>query len=112
MQDLDKFIEDLLREKGFSEEDGEGWEELKKDLTQRLLDAIDKAAINNLSREKAEELSSRLDDENFSDKDAVEFMKNSGVDLQKVAAETMYRFKALFLGEKTAEQLVDEMKAA
>lgn len=75
-------------------------QELKQDLTQRLMDQIDRAALAALPEDKAIELANKLDDENFSDEDAAEFMKNSGVDLQSVALETMMRFRELYLGDK------------
>ena len=98
MDKVDEFIDQVLREKDLSTVPEEVRAELKQDLKQRLLDQIDRAALAALPEDKAVELSEKLDDENFTNEDAMVFMQNSGVDLQTVALETMVRFKDLYLG--------------
>lgn len=98
MDKVDEFIDQVLKEKDLSTVPEEVRAELKQDLKQRLLDQIDRAALAALPEDKAVELSEKLDDENFTNEDAMVFMQNSGVDLQTVALETMVRFKDLYLG--------------
>lgn len=100
MDSVERFIDQLLAEKDLKTVPDDVRQELKQDLTQRLMDQIDRAALAALPEDKAIELANKLDDENFSDEDAAEFMKNSGVDLQSVALETMMRFRELYLGDK------------
>ena len=97
MQNLDDFMESLLQEKGI-DVDGEVREQLKADMTQRLLDQIDRATIAQLTEEQATVFSEKLDDPDFDDAKAAEFIKRCGIDTQQVALETMIQFKGLYLG--------------
>jgi len=99
MDNVGNFIDQIINEKGYTSLDADVREQLKADLTQRLLDQIDTAAIYALPEDKAVELSQKLDDPNFSDEQVTEFMTQSGVDLQDVALKTMLQFRALYIGE-------------
>ena len=109
MENVEQFIDQLIDEKGLGVE-GEVREQLKQDMIERLLDQIDIASVNALPEDKAIELSEKLDDENFTDEQVAEFMQNSGVDLQKVALETMLQFRLLYIGGN-ANVDVDAMRA-
>lgn len=98
MEEVEKFIDQLIVDKQLSGVDDEVRVQLKADLMQSLLDQIDRAAIDALPENKAEELSSKLDDENFSADDVTKFIQDSGVDMQQVSLVTMLRFRDLFLG--------------
>ena len=108
MENVEQFVDQLIDEKGLGVE-GDVREQLKLDMMERLLDQIDKASINALPEDKAIELADKLDDENFTDEQVAEFMRNSGVDLQRVALETMLQFRILYLGQD-ANVNVDEMR--
>ena len=97
MDNVEQFIDQLIDEKDLNLED-DVRQELKVDMINRLLDQIDAASINALPEDKAIELADKLDDPDFSDDDLTEFMRNSGVDLEKVALETMVQFRLLYLG--------------
>jgi hypothetical protein len=97
MENVETFIDQLIDEKGLGVE-GDVRKQLKLDMMERLLDQIDRASINALPEDKAIELADKLDDENFTDEQVAEFMKNSGVDLERVALETMLQFRLLYLG--------------
>ena len=97
MEEVDKFVEQLLVDKGIKGMDDEVRAELKRDLAQRLMDEIDRAVMYALPEEKAIELSEKLDDENFTTEDATKFVQESGVDMQRVSVETMMRFRDLYL---------------
>ena len=100
MDRIGDFIDRMLQEKDLSTVPDDVRMELKRDLEQRLLDQIDRAVLVALPEDKAVELSAKLDDENFTNDDAAEFIKNSGVDMQSIALETMMRFRELYLGNK------------
>ena len=100
MDRIGDFIDKMLQEKDLSTVPDDVRMELKRDLEQRLLDQIDRAVLAALPEDKAVELSAKLDDENFTNDDAAEFIKNSGVDMQSIALETMMRFRELYLGNK------------
>jgi hypothetical protein len=97
MDNVEQFIDQLIDEKDLNLED-DVRQELKVDMINRLLDQIDAASINALPEDKAIELADKLDDPDFSDDDLTEFMRNSGVDLEKVALETMVQFRLLYIG--------------
>ena len=97
MQNIDDFIESLLVDKGIDVEP-DIKEELKNEMKARLQNEIDRAAINALSEEKADELAKLVDNPDFTNEDMVEFMKNSGVNLAEVALETALKFRNFYLG--------------
>ena len=100
MQNIDDFIESILNDKGIKEVDPEIRNELKEDMKKRLLDQIDKAAVMQLSEEKAEELARLADDPEFTNEKLTEFMQNSGVNLAQVALDTMVKFRGFYLGAR------------
>ncbi|MBQ3293449.1 hypothetical protein IJG93_04120 [Candidatus Saccharibacteria bacterium] len=97
MQNIDEFIESLLNDKGI-EVEPDIREDLKADMKKRLEDQINRAAIQALSEEKADELAKRLEDPNFTNEDMAKFMQDSGVNLAEVALETMLKFRGFYLG--------------
>lgn len=98
MQSIDEFIESILNDKGITDVEPEVRAELKQEMTQRLTDQINKAAIMQLSEDKAAELATLVENPNFSDEQMTEFMKNSGVNLPEVALDTMLKFRGFYLG--------------
>lgn len=97
MQNVDEFIEQLLADKGITDVEPEVREELVAEMKERLMDQINKAAIMQLSEEKAAELADKIDDPNFTNEQMTEFMQNSGVNLTEVALETMLQFRNFYL---------------
>lgn len=104
MNSLEQFIDKLIQDKNLPPTDPAVLTELKYDLMQRLMDQIDRAAIEALPEEKAVELSGLLDKPEFGEEQLTQFMQNSGVDMQKVALETMLTFRALYLSGSPAQQ--------
>lgn len=98
MQSIDDFIESILNDKGVTDVGPEIRVELKEDMKKRLIDQINKAAVMQLSEEKAAELATLIDDPNFTDEKMTEFMQNSGVNLPEVTLDTMLKFRGLYLG--------------
>lgn len=98
MQNVDEFIESLLKDKGIADVEPEILEDLKADMKSRLLDQIDKAAVMQLSEEKADELAKLVENPEFTSERMAEFMKESGVNLTEVALDTMLRFRNFYLG--------------
>ncbi len=98
IQNIDDFIESILKDKGITEVEPDVRAELKEDMKKRLLDQINKAAVMQLSEEKAAELADLVDSPDFTDEKMAEFMQNSGVNLGDVALETMLQFRSFYLG--------------
>ncbi len=97
MQNIDDFIESLLVDKGITDVDPEVKAELKEDMKNRLLDQINRAAIMQLSEEKAAELAELVDNPEFTNEKMTEFIQNSGVNLTEVALDTMLKFRGFYL---------------
>lgn len=98
MQNIDDFLESLLNDKGITDVDPEIRTELKEDMKTRLMDQINRAAIMELSEEKAAELADLVDDPEFNDEKMAKFMQESGVNLTEVALDTMLKFRGFYLG--------------
>jgi len=103
--EFDKFIADILDQKDLPGVTPEVRTQLQADLKQRLIDQINAALIDALTDEQAAEFNTLLDDPNFDDTAAQQFMAKSGVDLQKVAASTMLRFRDLYLRPTSSEEV-------
>lgn len=112
MENVEAFIDQLIDEKGYTTLDEAARNELKHDMIQRLMDQIDRAAINALPEDKAAELSEKLDDPNFTNEEAGKFMQESGVDLQQVALTTMLQFRSLYIGNADADAAAEAELAA
>jgi len=97
MQNIDEFIESLLNDKGI-EVEPEIREDLKADMKAKLLDQIDRAAIQALPEDKAAELAKKVEEPNFTNEDMTKFIQDSGVNLAEVALETMLKFRNFYLG--------------
>jgi len=104
MENVEQFLDQLLDEKGYTDLDEDVRNELKIDMGQRLMDQIDQAAINALSEEKAIELANKLDDPNFTNEQAAAFVQESGVDMERIALETMIQFRIWYLGDAKIKQ--------
>lgn len=98
MQNLDEFIESLLNDKGITTPDDATRNELKQEMKDRLLDQIDRAAIQALPEDKAAELAGKVDNPNFTNEDMTKFIQDSGVNLTEVALDTMLKFRSFYLG--------------
>ena len=97
MQNIDEFIEQLLIDKGITDVEPEIREELISEMKERLTDQINKAAIMQLSEEKATELAEKVNNPDFTNEQMTEFMQNSGVNLTEVALDTMLQFRNFYL---------------
>lgn len=110
MESVEQFIEQLLDSRGIDVE-GEVRQQLKQDMMQRLLDQIDKAVINALPDDKVAELTEKLDDTSFTNEKMQQFVKESGVDAQQIALETMLQFKYLYLGNDAGKEAEPKTEA-
>lgn len=98
MQNIDDFITSLLDDKGITDVSADARQELEADLKHRLIDQINKAAIMELSEDKAAELAKLIDNPDFTPEKMTDFMQNSGVNLTEIALDTMLKFRNFYLG--------------
>ncbi|MBQ3280657.1 hypothetical protein IJG92_03325 [Candidatus Saccharibacteria bacterium] len=98
MQKINEFVETLLKEKGISIDDLEAKKQVVADMAKKLEAEINRAAVNALSDEKAQELADKI--KNLSESEIAEFFKNAGVNIEKTTEDTMKKFRELYLGGK------------
>lgn len=93
---LEGFAEKLLEEKKLTSLDHEIREQLRRDLTDRLEDAVNAALLEKLPPERAPELDTVLN--SGSESEAQEFFKTHVPDADEVIASALLRFKQTYLG--------------
>lgn len=105
MDQLDLFIKDIIDAKqlpGITEEAKAG---LLEEMRERLLDMLNRALVEALPEEKIVSFSTFLE-QGVSDEQVQDFITQSGVDVEKVTAQTMLAFRNLYLqpsSERTEE---------
>ena len=96
---VDQFLNQILDEKKIAgSEDPEVRRQLIDDLRSRLMSQIDREMINALNAEQLEQLSDMLDKDDLTAAEIQDFFRQSGVNGQQVALETMMRFRTYYLG--------------
>ncbi len=96
-EQLDQFLEQLLIDKGLTSLEGDVRKEVKEGMARRLEDQINYAIINALPEDKAIELADKIDDENFTDEQVADFVRESGVDVIGITTATMVQFRTFYL---------------
>lgn len=104
MQDVDKFIDDLIRERGTASPDQEVMAIVKADMKSILLDQIDKEAVMRLNDDQIGELADLTDSPNFSRTDFLEFLQRAGVNMDDVVEATKQQFCEFYLNAPKEEQ--------
>lgn len=94
---LDQFLEQLLVDKGMTSLEGDVREEVKAGMAERILDQIDQACINALSEEQAAELAKLVDDENFGQKEMMDFIAKCGIDTTSIVTGVLLQFRSFYL---------------
>lgn len=111
MEQVSQFMDSLLEEKGITDLDDETRETLKRDMIERLMAQIDTALINALPEDKLTEFNERINDPDFSNDDATQFFVDAGLDVQRIALQTMIEFRMLYIGGD-AQESVETMATA
>ena len=92
MEQVSQFMDSLLEEKGITDLDDETREMLKRDA---------------LPEDKLNEFNQRINDPDFTNDDATQFFVDAGLDVQKIALQTMIEFRMLYLGGDEAKSVTD-----
>ena len=95
MDNLEKFVDELVAQKGFSEKDPEILEQIKLDLLDRVEDRINAMIMSNLSPDQLEQFEKKLD--TGSDEDIQSFVKKCIPDFKERAAFELVSFKSMYL---------------
>lgn len=103
--ELDTFVRDMLAEKNLPGlEDEAVRDQLVDDLKEELLDQVDRAVALAIPEDKIEGFNALLENSETSDETLSEYIANSGVDMQQVAADTIVKFRELYLTPPEARE--------
>ncbi len=97
MDQLETFVEGIVTTKDLPGLTDESKKQLVAEMSEQLIERINAALIAALPDEKVAEFSDFLDAEQITDEQVQAFIAQSGVDVQKVTAETMLTFRNLYL---------------
>lgn len=95
--ELDKFVADILEAKQFTTVDDEVRTQLLSDLKKELIEQINTALVEALPEEKVEGLNMLFGNPDTTDEEITQYIVESGVDVQRVTAQTMLFFRGLYL---------------
>lgn len=102
-QTINLFIIGLMDEKGIQYGDEPYKSDIFQELKTRLLTELDRSLVAALPDDKLDEFSKVVAQDGKIDPDVVaKAVLDAGVDVEKVAGETMAKFKDIYLGEDTA----------
>lgn len=95
---IKQFVEDMIAQAGVSAMSSDAARQyLVDDLTQRLLDQIDRALVEALPDGSVAAFNALLDREETSPEQIQKFISDAGVDVQRVTMSTMLQFRDLYL---------------
>jgi hypothetical protein len=95
---IDKYIDELLKEKGFDTSDIKKTERLKSEIESSLSDYIDLAIAKNVPEDKLEEFDDKI--ENATDKDLNEFILKNVPEVNYVISLALTEFRNIYLKGK------------
>lgn len=93
---IEKFAEQLLKEKNLSVEDPDVLTELKNDLVDRVEGHINATVLENMPPEKIEEFEKIVESGN--EVEIQEFCQRHISNLDEVVAKALLRFRSVYLG--------------
>jgi len=96
MDELLQFVDQMITDKKIEVSSGTR-AMFRQELAEKLNAQIELALIYALPEQSAIELSKKIDDANFDESKVFELIQNSGIDVQKIALETMMKFRELYL---------------
>lgn len=95
MDNLEKFVDELVAQKGFNEKDPEVLEQIKLDLLDRVEDRINAMIMENLPTDKLDEFEKKLD--SGSDEEIKAFVTKNIPDIKDRVAFELVSFKSMYL---------------
>lgn len=96
-QQLEEFVDDMLTEKNLPGLTDDVRPEVIKEVVQTLRELINRAIIEALPDDKLDELNKLAEDPSVTNERISELIGASGVDIPHITANTMLRFRELYL---------------
>lgn len=103
MDQLDQFIKEIIDAKNLPGITDDAKAGLLEEMRDGLMDKINRALIEALPESKIGEFNQLFDTPDVSDEQVQMFIEQSGVDTQKITAQTMLQFRSLYL-QNSAER--------
>ncbi|MFZ3009702.1 MAG: DUF5663 domain-containing protein [Candidatus Microsaccharimonas sp.] len=97
MDQLDAFITEIIDAKQLSGINDEVKASLLEDLRKQLLDQVDRALLEELTDEQLDEFNEHMDQPDLPDDAPEKFLVEHGVDIERVTAKAMLKFRDLYL---------------
>jgi hypothetical protein len=96
MKNIEEFVEKLIKDKGFNEQDPEIIAQMKQDLLDRVENRINAMILSKINPKKLSEFKDML--ENSSEEEIQGFVKNEIPDIDEKIATELLDFKNIYLG--------------
>lgn len=97
MDQLDAFITEIIDAKQLSGINEEVKASLLEDLRKQLLDQVDRALLEELTDEQLDAFNEYMEQPDLSDDAPEKFLVEHGVDIERVTARAMLKFRDLYL---------------
>lgn len=95
---LNSFIIDLINEKSFPGLTDERKAEIANEMQDLLIEQINRAIVDALPDEVLDKLNERMEQPDFNEAEMHKIVADSGIDVGKITADTLVRFRAFYLG--------------
>jgi len=96
MENVQDFVNRLIKDKGFENKDGEVLAQIREDLSSRIEDRINAMIMINMPEDSLEEFEKILDSHN---EDEIEkFVKSKIENIEEKVAAELIEFKNIYLG--------------
>lgn len=99
-QKMREFVDSVLVDKRYQTLSPAAFDQLRQEMMSELKSQIDRAVINELSEDQAQQFSALLDSPETTEQVLQDFIINSGVDTEQVVARTMLKFREFYLGSE------------
>ncbi len=95
---LNHFIMDLINEKNLPGLTDERKAEIANEMQDLLIEQINRAIVDALPDEVLDKLNERMGQPDFDEAEMQKIVADSGIDVEKITADTLVRFRAFYLG--------------
>ncbi|MFA6386397.1 MAG: DUF5663 domain-containing protein [Candidatus Paceibacterota bacterium] len=96
MKNIEEFVDRLIKDKGFKEEDPEVLAQMKSDLMDRVENRINAMILSHINSDKLEDFEKIIDGGN--EEEIQNFVKKDVPDIDEKVAMELLTFKNIYLG--------------
>jgi hypothetical protein len=96
--DIEAFVKGILEEKQYTSFSEDELNKARVDLMSRFMEQLEIELISELSEEKADELANKMEEQDLSDEEIGNFLRENGVNIEEITSKAKNEFKQIFLG--------------